>query len=402
MLGAQEPMFHRSLEKLERASGHTSTDIRLTTELSRGTRAKLHQLGLDPKDTTGEELYHALAQRLKADDARLLKSLQVKFGSKSDSTVGHVAEALRQVPISRGVYAMKAAVAKRMLKKTLPRHVMKQLGYRSYDSLIKHEQPAALLAAGWLIEPATWRKQLLEQYKQLRSGDFEIRAMSVVCPESKRWEVLTNALVTEKKHTVIAVKELGAVVLLPLPAQQPPVATTLTLLLALHAMNEIRAASTFLKLCQVKPDFGRIVQAVVTEEPQLNTHMLDRQVPWQIIQRYYARFSNRFRDEIFEPHVQAEDLAWHSIEKILTFIEPTMEFWHDTTSLSLLHNHEPVSMNIIDVALSYCNELPYGNRIVDYFRYSLWHELLIRYLKHDSVEQTVLAGLRAEMVSVAA
>jgi hypothetical protein len=399
LLGAQEPMFHRSLQRLESASGHNSTDIRLSTEITRGARAKLQQLGLDPKDTTGEELYQALAERLKADDERLLRALQVKFGSGKTGTVAHVAEALRQVPVPRSVYALKATVAKRLLKKILPKHVMKQLGYRSFDSMIKHEQPAALLAAGWLLETAAWRKQLLDQYKQLKARDFEIRTMCVVCPDSKRWEVLSEKLVTEKKHTVLSVKELGTVVLLPLPAEQPPAATTVTLLLALHAMNEIRAASTFLKLCQVKPDFGQIVHSIVGEEPALSAHMLDRPVPWQIIQRYYARFSERFREEIFEPHVQSDDLAWHSIEKVLTFIEPTLEFWHHTANLSLLHNHEPVSMNIIDVALNYCNGLPYKNRIVQYFRHSLWHELLICYLKHDSVEQAVLGGLQAELVS---
>jgi len=154
-----------------------------------------------------------------------------------------------------------------------------------------------------------------------------------------------------------------------------------------------------LKLCQVKTNFGKILQEIVAEEPLLGSSMLDHPVPWQIIQRYYARFSNRFSEEIFEPHVQQEDLAWHSIEKILTYIEPSMEFWRHTTNLSLLHNHEPVSMNIIDVALNYCNGLSYRNRIVEYFQHSLWHELLIRYLKHDAVEQTILRGLQAELIN---
>ena len=76
-----------------------------------------------------------------------------------------------------------------------------------------------------------------------------------------------------------------------------------------------------------------------------------------------------------------------------------MEFWHHTTHLGLLHDHKPVSCNIIDVALNYCNQLDYDHRIVRYFRHSLWHELLIRYLKHDNVEQLVLGGLESELVA---
>jgi hypothetical protein len=399
LLGAPEPMFHRSLDKLERASGHTSTDIRLTAELTQATTAKLKMLGLDPKDTTGEELYHALSERLKADDKRLLNALQQQYGTSGDGTVSHVAEALRSVPITRSVYALKNTVIKRLLKKATPKQVMKQLAYRSFDSMLKHEQPAAIVAAGWLLESHSWQKQMLEQYRKLKSSDFEIRSLHIICPDTKRWESLTGKLVEQKRHTVVGVKELGSVVLLPLPAKQPPAATTVTMLLALHAINDIRAASTFLKLCQVKREFGKLVESVVVDEPTLNAEVLDRPIPWQIIQRYYARFSHRFREEIFEPHVQQDDLTWHSIERIMSQIEPSLEFWHNTTALSLLHDHQPVSLNIIDVALNYCNQLPYKNRIVDYFQHSLWHELLIRYLKHDAVEQTVLTGLHAELVT---
>lgn len=399
LLGAPEPMFRRSLDKLESASGHASTDVRLSVELTQATTAKLKQLGLDPKDTTGQELYHALSERLKADDKRLLEALQRKYGTAGDTTISHVAEALRTVPIARSVYALKNTVIKRLLKKSMPKHVMKQLGYRSFDSMMKHEQPAAIVAAGWMIESQSWQKQMIEQYRKLKASDFEIRTLSVVCPDTKRWESFATQLVDEHKHTVVGVKELGAVVLLPLSNSQPPAATTVTMLLALHAINDIRAASTFLKLCQVKRDFGKLVETIAVDEPALSASVLDRPIQWQIIQRYYARFKDRFREEVFEPHVQQEDLTWHPIERVMSHIEPTMEFWHNTTSLSLLHKHEPVSLNIIDVALNYCNQLPYNNRIVQYFQHSLWHELLIRYLKHDAVEQTVIAGLHAELAT---
>ncbi len=399
LLGAREPMFRRSIEKLEQASGHGSADVRLSVELSQGVRTKLRQLGLDPKDTTGEELYHALCERLKDDNARLSATLQEKYGASGEDATAHIAAALRTVPIPRSVYALKGSVAKRVLKKNSPKHLMKQLGYRSLDSLLKHENPATLIAVGQLVETSSWRKQLLDQYKKLKSSDFEIREIAIICPDTKRWEKLSANLVEQHKHTVLGIKELGSVVLLPLTKNQPPVATTVTLLLALHAINEVRAASTFLKLCQVNSGFGEVVRMIAMDEPALDADMLDRPVPWQIIQRYYARFNERFREEVFEPHVQQADLAWHSIERVLIHLDPSMEFWRHTTNLSLLHDHQPVSFNIIDVALSYCNGLPYNNRIVEYFRHSLWHELMIRYLKHDAVEQTVVSGLQARLVN---
>jgi len=397
LLGAHEPTFRQNIQKLERASTHSNADIRLTSEVLRASKVKLHELGLDPHDTTGPELYAALEHRLRQDDAKLVEALQT--ASKTNDVVASVAHALRTVPIPRSCFGIKATTAKKMLQKMVPKRAMKQLGYRSVDSMLKHEPVVALFAAAWLLESATWRKAFADQYKRLQASDFETRDIIILNPTSARWQTLAQKVVAEKRHNVLSFKELGAIVLLPLPEESVPAATTATLIVALQSINEIRAASTFLKLCQVKPDFGTVVQSVAFEEPQLSAELLDQPVPWQIIQRYYARFREAFRSEVFEPHIQAEDLSWHSIELVLEHLEPSLAFWKGTHHLGILHEHQPVSFNIIDVALSACNHLPYQNRIVHYSRLSLWHELLLKYLKHDNVEQTVLSQLQSELVA---
>ncbi len=397
LLGAREPSFRLDMSKLERATGHPNADIHLTADLIRAARAKLRELGLDPHDTTGPELYAALEARLKTDDARLVKALQT--ASQADDVVASVAHALRTVPIPRSCFALKGTIAKKLLRSIPPKRAIKRLGYRSFESALKHESVAALYAVAWLTESDTWRKSMTDHYRRLRASDFEVSEITVLSPNAARWQQLAEAIVAQKKHNVIAIKELGAVVLLPLPAERPPAITTTTLILALHAMNEIRAASTFLKLCQVKPDFGRVVQAVVSDEPSLSTGVIDGPVPWQIVQRYYARVKSAALRELFEPHIQAEDLSWHSIERVLAHLEPGMEFWRGTEALSLLHEHQPVSFNIADVALAACNRLPYKSRIVHYVQHSLWHELLLRYLKHENVERAILNQLQSELVA---
>jgi hypothetical protein len=184
-----------------------------------------------------------------------------------------------------------------------------------------------------------------------------------------------------------------------LPADAPDSATTATLILALHSMNEIRAASTYLKLCQVKPNFGSIVQDVIADETYLGANLLDQPVSWQMLQRYFARFTDAFRSEIFEPHIQAADLSWHSVEAVLEQLEPSLAFWQGTEHLGLVYDHQPVSLNIVDVALAACNKLPYANRMVHYLQHSLRTELLLQYLQHERVEQTVLGHLQTELVT---
>ncbi|MBC7581423.1 hypothetical protein H7097_00965 [Aeromicrobium sp.] len=397
IFGAEEHLLRQGLQRLERASGYNSADVRLTADMLQAAQRKLTELGLDAHDTTGPELYGVLRERLLADDRQLVEALSRMAGS--DQVVDAIAYALKVADIERSTFALKQTTAKSLLKKQVPKQTMRHLGYRSVDSMLKHESVAALLAAAWLLESVTWRRLFYDGYKRLKSSDFEAREVAVITPNNERWQKLADILTNARKHTVVALKEYGAIVLLPQPTTVPPAVMTTTLMLALHSMNELRAASTLLKLCQVKANFGAIVQDVVADEQKLSTDLLDQQVPWQIIQRYYARFQDAFRAEVLEPHIQASDLSWHSIEDVLASIEPSMGFWRGTDHLAIVRNGQPVSFNVIDVALATCNQLPYEHRIVHYLQHSLWNELLLKYLKHDSVEQVVLGQLESELAT---
>lgn len=404
LLGANEPHFSLSLRQLEQKNGRPNADIHLTTEIHRGVKYKLRSLGLDPENTTGEELYAVLIQRLEVDNSRLERCLQASAPDKNskDSEPDYLeaaAHALERLPLPKSCFAIKNTVTKSILKEIPPKKVMKQLGYRSLDSMLKHESAASLIAFGRLIESPTWQHNLIARYRKLRPMDFETRDMAVIYDGSKRWQKLSNDIVNDRHQNVIAAAELGTVIILPLPERRPPVATLTTLVLALHAMNEIRAISTYLKLCQVKPDFTSALQTVIDTEPSLQTHMLDRPIAWQVVQRFYSRLSRELRAAAFEPHIQPEDLSWHSIEKVLAHLEPNLGFWRHTTSLGLVHGRQAVSLNIIDVALNTCNRLPYEQRIVHYFRHSLWHELALRYLRQDAIEQAVASELHTELVN---
>jgi hypothetical protein len=107
--------------------------------------------------------------------------------------------------------------------------------------------------------------------------------------------------------------------------------------------------------------------------------------------------SHQLHAAVFEPHIRQDDLTWHPVEEMLTMIDSQLSFWKDTAHLGMLDQRQPVSMNLLDVALSYCNKLPFEKRLVQYFQHSLWHELLLRYLRHDTVEQTVMQALQPQL-----
>lgn len=399
-LQAKEPQFGLGLRKLEMANGQPAADIRLSSEIIQALPAKLQQLALDPRNTTPQELYRALQEKVRVDDARLTKYLRTQaahhVSAEADVVAGMV-HAIKRLPDTRECFALKTSVLKSVLKTTPPRRAIKQLGYRSVDSCLKHEAPLLILASGWLIEGPAWQKRLLDQYKKLQPRDFENRQLIVLQPTSERWTKLAQGIVEQRRHNLVGFREMGALLFLPLPKNVEPGVVTASLSLALHEVNEISAASTFLKLSQVRTEFSQCVCTVASGEAHLGSQLLDQPVPWHLIQRYYARLGHHFRAEVFEPYLQLEDMVWQPIEETLAKLDAGFSFWQNTAHLGKLDGHRPVSLNLLDVALNLCNRLPYEQRLAHYFQRSLWHELLLRYLHRHPVEQSVLAEVQPQL-----
>lgn len=397
-------MFHFGLQQLEQGAGRPSHDIRLTSAIGQQLKEKLHMLHLDRHDTTGPELYASLSQRLLQDETRFTAALQ-GASPESDDPIAHVAQTLQNEFATASCFALKSAAAKKLLKAHVPRRTMKALGYRSVDSMLKHESSATLYAAAWMIENEVWCKKVVAAYGKLTATDFEVRSISIEHPTAKRWQELAHTLVAQKKHYVLGFKELGTVVLLPLPAHRPKAVTLTTAVLAIHAVNDIAAASTFLKLRQLSPQFGTAVRQVVLGELALSANVLDQPISWHMAQRYYSRLPSTVRSSVFEPVVQAEDLAWHSIEEVLIRIDPAMEFWKGTTIVGMLYKGtEVVSCNLTDMLMNVSNELPYASRIVGRFQQELHSELMMKYLSHERLEDAIVGefrlGLAPESVTI--
>lgn len=396
-LGAEEPAFGLAVQDLERASGHQSTDIRLTTEIMHGVQEKMRQLGLDPQDTTGPELYEALQERLRQDEKHLRDALSLDEHATPGEVLSRLQQFLETHEIAKGCFALKLSVAKRLLKKVPPKKAMKQLGYRSVDSMLKHEPVAHIYAAAAMIESSQWQQTYREQYTHLNPSDFESRKMTVLFPKAKKWEKLAKEYVDRVKHNIVCLKELGAIVLLPHETEMPGLALT-TFLLVFNDMNTIRAHSSFTKLQQVKFNFGETVKNAVEHDPHTSAELAGQPVPWRLIQRFYGRHQHAYHPDIFEPHVQPEDLSWFDAEHLLKDLKPALGFWEGTAALSFLYNGEPVSLNVLDVALGHCNQLKFTDRIIHFARENIWHELMMRYLNQENLEQAISQQLSKELV----
>lgn len=395
-MGVAEPALRMQLQSLERAAGMPSADIRLMMEVINQTREKIRELGLDPHDTTGPELYSALKARLQDDEARVREALSVAADASPADIMQSVQSHLDKLPLHTQTFAIKQTVVRAMLKKLQPKNTMKRLGYRSMDSMIKHEPAAQLLAAASIIESREWQRRRLEAYKKLKSSDFEVRRASFYVPANKQWPDIASEYVSSHKHNLLTIPELAAIVLLPLEHDLPGLAIT-TLLLAINSLNEMRSLGSYLKLQQVRPDYGVEFAKSMRAEPLLEAELAGEKLPWKMVQWFYGKGRSANHPEAFEPHVQPEDLTWHEAEDVLADLHQALEFWQGNQLLALLDGSHVVSLNMLDIALSVCNGLDYSQRIVQHMRLGLGRELMARYLHQDNLQALLLGKLDEQL-----
>lgn len=397
LLAAREPLFSLSLKQLEKASGNESVDIRLTSEIIGKVRLKTQELGLDPDDTTGKELYFALLNKIEQNDEHLVKQIGGKDPNDAAALMPLMKKAWDDFKAPKSCWVLKRSVAKRMLKNMPPKNIMKHLNYRSIDSMLKNENLAEIYGALRFAESPKWLNDFNETYKKLKPSDFETRQIEIVMMSAERWGDIAAPFIHKKKHNITHLKELGVILMLPINGSMRGI-TIFALPLLFHYLNEIRLYSAFFKLQQVKPDFGKILVETLIADPPKGAIMAGQDIHWRVIQRYFGKLEHEKHPEIFEPHVQPEDLHWRRAEEMLYQLAPELEFWKDLDYVATMHNKRPITFNVLDMAASYVNKLPYKDRAIYHFRESLWTEIFVRYMGQKTLEDQVLKQLNNSMI----
>ena len=388
LLGANGSALPKIIERLEYASGHPNIDVRLSAEIIGLTRMKIKELGLDAGDTNGRELFHSL-QLLVAKHNKFLVNLIEGNSDHEGIDLIKLKNTAAKLDLPKGCWTQKNTAAKKLLKKIPPRHAMKCLKYKSVDSMLKRERPANIYIAIRLTESSAWQEAFIKSYKDLRPNDFTQNDVSIIAITDRRLIDVSQGFVRANRHNILSIKELGLIALLPLPTETIRGAHLVILSILIGAINDMRAHSTYLKLQQVKPDFGEIIcQTLLGKSPGFK--VAGQRLPWRIIQQFLSRLENIYHPDIFGPHLQPEDVAWHKPEDVLYRLEPALKFWENIDFAAVNMDECPVSFNLLDNALSYCNNLKYGNQSVNYFQDNLQSELYLRYLLETPLGERTL------------
>jgi hypothetical protein len=399
LLSATEPMFSIAVRQLEQASGKPGVDVRLTAEIIGQVQQKTKDLGLDPKDTTGKELHSALIARIKKNDVNLAKSIGGSDPADTKTMIPLMKQAFDNAKEQKRSWVLKKSVAKEFLKKTPPPSIMQRLNYKSIDSMLKNENIFEIYGALRFAENADWLNEFNRHYETLKPSDFEERDIQVVIMDHDRWADICENFVHKKRHNITHVKEMGIILMLPIKVASLPGITITAMPLLFHYLNEIRLYSAFFKMQQVKPDFAKIFINTLIADPASAAVMAGQNIHWRVIQRYFGKLEGEYHPEIFEPHVQPEDLHWRRAEAMLCKIDPELEWWRDLDYVGVMHSGRPVTFNLMDIAVDYCNNAPYASRAIYHFREALWNELFERYMGEKVLEQQVLKQLDNDMIA---
>lgn len=400
LLDGEEPLFSLSLKDLEKASGHQGVDARLIGDITRKTHQAIRELGLDSTNTTGKELYHALLARIEDDNQRVTKIVGGKDSDDVRHMVPFLVAAANKVKFNRKVFVLKFDKAKDLLRQHPPEKLIAHLGYSNIEEMFEQENFAEMYTALRFSEGSDWLNQYDELFKTVTADDYEERNIEIIIMDHDKYVDLATHFVAKKLHNVTHTKELGVIVVVPMHAERSKGLTLKTLPLLLHYLNEVKLYSTFFKLkSKTAKHFGEIVMDTLIADTGKAAQMVGQHVHWRVIQRYFGKLKDESHLEAFEPHVQPEDLHWRRAENLLYQLDPEMKFWKDRDWVGMNFDGLPVSLNFVDVALSYSNEIPYQQRYVYHLRESLWNELFARYMGMPNLEHQILRQLDNDMIA---
>lgn len=400
LLEAEEPLFSLSLRQLEKASGEYGTDAKLIGEIAEKMRRATEHIGLDPADTTDEELYAGMLAQIERDNLRVTKLIGGTDPDDVKTNVPLIVKAVEAMDIDRSCWVLKRSVAKKLLTTKPPEKLMKQLGYRTIESMLKHENIDEVYTAIRFSEGPEWLNAFDELFTSVTPSDFETRQIAIVIMDHDKYVDLATHFVEKKLHNITHTKEMGVIVVVPMHVERMKGITLKSLPLIFHYINEIRLYSSFFKLKQVNKNFGKTVVETLIADPGNAAQIVGSNIHWRVIQRYYGKMKGESHPEAFEPHVHPEDLHWRKAEENLAILDPEMNFWCDLDYVAKIANDkQAITFNMMDVSLAYSNDEPYKTRYVYHFRESLWNEIFMRYMGHKNLENSILTQLDNDMIA---
>lgn len=391
ILEAPEPHFSHRLREWEKVSGNPSHDARLASDVAQRRREMLRVFELDLEDTTPKEFYFALKHRARNDNQYLLNHIKIKDTDSPKDLVSAIVKFVESLDTPREIWVIKQSALKLLLKKNPPKKLMKVLGIRSIDSMLKRSNVNELLALAYELENTQWTDKFRESLKKLKPGDFQATKSSIDVVSQEREKKLRGSGF-HATRIVKPVYETGSILVVPPAGRYNGDGLSIALSL-IQALIDTRVYSAYFRFISVNPSFGENFYRSISQGlPGVSVYKT-LGIGWPALQRHVVR-SNDALARLEQPHLQIDDIHNRGPIEILASALPEFGFWaHNDYVFYHEKNAKPVSSHLIDVITNISNNADYEHATRGFMQMRLWEELCLRYLSHENIENHALEDL---------
>lgn len=388
LLGANETDWQRMIDVLHVGVGTSAHDVMVIGDLLEKAVAVKREMKLDPHDTTPKELYGSLRERLRQDNTRLANSLHISDADSPHEASPKIVKNFRDTYKDSECFVIKYARIKAILKAVPPKNFMKALHYRSVDSMLKHVHPAQVITVARYTENEEWQTGYAGSLQMLTPSDFETRKLELISIDHEAVVALLEKTL-HRHHLVLHAKEIGCVGLVSTRLSKINGFTLRTMSLLVHYAQEVGYFSTLTKVIIGRKDFAQTYCQFLITHQDNHGQIAKRPFHWRALQQAVSRAKIH---DVFPPHMVPQDWDHHTANDKLSELNPHVAFWNGIGHV-LCGLEEPVSCNIIDVAIDESRQASYEDRSLKYGRRELEQEIISRYVQEPRVHRVLLQRL---------
>lgn len=395
LLSQDKNVFGKYISTLENSSGNLQFDVKLTSEIKLRTTYKIRALGLDPSNVTANELYYSLRNLVGVHDRFINKKLSIENHQDQMTTLNRIINFSIKSAGSNQCYAVKLTSLNKIFKNNPPKYLVKILGYRAYESMIKRQNSYMLLAACKMTENEEWHREFINQISKLNSTDFELRKLNISLVNDQKYEPIVKNYIGKKKTNVLVIPEIGRTFVLPLKQSKLEGFTILTFAQIIDSLKQILTFSVYASYHKFSSDFGALQSEYILNKDKEIFSISKYKINWQSVINLLIRRDqkNINLDDTFSSDSDLSLFNADGIDKMIYQIEPALHFWFESDYLGLVINSKTVSFNLLDCSYNFVNHLDLKDSSSKYLRTAVESKIISSYSAQSLLEKQVLDQL---------
>jgi hypothetical protein len=387
ILQAPEPHFSHTIQQWEQISNRPGHDARLISDIAQRRQEALRTLKLDEADTTPKELFYSLRHYAGSSNRQLEEAIGVKATDTPKQAIEKIIKFVEELNIPREVWVVRHTAIKELLKKQPPKKLLKVLGLRSIDSVLKRGSAYELLTLANCVESPEWREKFRLKLKKLKPSDFRVNEINIFQMAPTKAEKLRKSGAAARS-SLVNNYETGSVLVIP-PGRRFDLDVLGLTAALLQSLHDLRVYSSYFRYISLRPDFGTALYSVLRSG--LPGGLSDLKIGWKPLQRHFNNTPESFK-KLEQPYLQYDDVVVVAPLDALGTTIPDLQFWKDK-GFSFLYLDTPVSMHLMDVVVNASQRLPYEKSTHEYLRHRLWEELAYRYLESPPIQSRAIQDI---------